>query len=322
MPFAGIAGHANAILSIKRILNSGRVAHAYLFSGPEGVGKKKVATAFVEALFCASREGCGACISCRKIASGNHPDIHTLEPDGQFIKVDQVRALQKDLAFRPYEAPRKACIIDGADRFNQSSGNSLLKTLEEPPGNALIILLASTLDAVLPTIRSRCQQISFSGVPVDEISGYLESTGIDHDSARVAASLADGSIAKAVSLCSEELMAERADVIARACSLSGRNMNDLFSFGEMFDKDREKTLKSLEILTSFWRDMLHLASGSCAVVNSDLSALLERETCRRSTEALLRGLESLGKTRQAILRNANVRLAMDVLSMQLGATNK
>lgn len=317
MPFAGIAGHANAILSIGRILNSGRVAHAYLFSGPEGVGKKKVATAFIEALFCASGEGCGACISCRKIASGNHPDIHTLEPDGQFIKVDQVRALQKDLAFRPYEAPRKACIIDGADRFNQSSGNSLLKTLEEPPGNALIILLASTLDAVLPTIRSRCQQISFSGVPVDEISGYLESTGIDQDSARVAASLADGSIAKAISLCSEELMAERADVIARACSISVKNMNDLFSFGELFDKDREKTLKSLEILTSFWRDMMHLASGSCAVVNSDLRVLLERETCRRSREALLRGLESLVKTRQAILRNANVRLAMDVLGMQL-----
>jgi len=317
MPFAEIAGHANAINAIKRILNSGRVAHAYLFSGPDGVGKKKVATAFIEALFCEKREGCGACISCRKIASGNHPDIHTLEPDGQFIKVDQVRALQKELAFRPYEAPRKACIIDGADRFNLSSGNSLLKTLEEPPGNALIILLASNIETVLPTIRSRCQQISFGGVPVAEIAAYLESAGIDHDSARVAASLADGSIAKAASLCSEELMAERADVIARACSLSANNMNDLFSFGELFDKDREKTLKFLEILTSFWRDMLHLASGSCEVVNSDLSPLLERETSRRSAEVLLRGLESLGKTRQAILRNANVRLAMDVLSMQL-----
>lgn len=322
MPFDEIAGHTNAIFNIRRILKSGRVAHAYLFSGPEGIGKKKVATAFIEALFCETGAGCGSCISCRKIASGNHPDIHSLEPDGQFIKVDQVRALQKDLAYRPYEAPRKACIIDGADRFNPSSGNSLLKTLEEPPGNALIILLASNIEAVLPTIRSRCQQVTFSGVPADEISAYLERTGIDHDSARVAASLADGSIAKATSLCSEELMAERADVIARACSLSGKNMIDLFAFGELFDKDREKTLKSLEILTGFWRDMLHLASGSCDVVNSDLSTLLERETCRRSTEALLRDIENLGKTRQAILRNANVRLSMDVLGMQLGAANK
>ena len=317
MPFTGIAGHFGAISTIRRILGSGRIAHAYLFSGPEGVGKKKVATAFVEALFCGKAEGCGECISCRKILSGNHPDIHVLEPDGQFIKVDQVRALQKDLAYKPYEAPRKACIIDGADRFNPSSGNSLLKTLEEPPGNALMILLASNIDAVLPTIRSRCQQISFSGVPADEITGFLESSGIDSDSARVAASLSGGSIARALSLCSEEIMAERADLIARACNLSGNSMTDLFSFGELFDKDREKTLQTLEILTSFWRDMLHLSSGSCDVVNKDLSPLLERETSKRSTEALLRGIESLARTRQAILRNANVRLSMDVLSMQL-----
>jgi DNA polymerase-3 subunit delta' len=317
MPFTEIAGHANAIRAIKRILKSGRVAHAYLFSGPEGVGKQKVATAFVEALFCEKGEGCGVCISCRKIASGNHPDIHLLEPDGQFIKVDQVRALQKELAYRPYEAPRKVCIIDGADKFNLSSGNSLLKTLEEPPGNALMILLAANLEAVLPTIRSRCQLIPFTGVPLAEISAYLERTGIDPDSARVAASLADGSIAKAAALCSEDLMAERAGIIARACSLSGKNMNELFSFGELFDKDREKTLKSLELLTSFWRDMLHLASGAQTVVNSDLADLLQRETCRRSSDSLLRGLESLDKTRQAILRNSNVRLAMDVLSMQL-----
>lgn len=317
MPFTGIAGHSGVISTIRRILGSGRIAHAYLLSGQEGIGKKKVATAFIEALFCGRCEGCGECPSCRKLASGNHPDLHLLEPDGQFIKVDQVRALQKDLAYRPYEAPRKACIIDGADRFNQSSGNSLLKTLEEPPGNALMILLASTVDAVLPTIRSRCQQISLAGVPDSEVAGYLEKTGIDPGSARVAASLSGGSIARAISLCSEEIMTERADVITRACSLSGKSMTDLFSFGELFDKDREKTLQALEILTSFWRDMLHLRSGYFDIVNSDLSPLLERETSRRSTEALLRGIENLARTRQTILRNANVRLAMDVLSMQL-----
>jgi len=317
MSFKDVAGHSSAILNLKRLLGSGRVAHAYLFSGPEGVGKKKVATAFIEAFFCGKTEGCGECISCRKIQSGNHPDIHTLEPDGQFIKVDQVRALQKDLAFRPYEAARKACIIDGADRFNPSSGNSLLKTLEEPPGNALMILLASSIETVLPTIRSRCQQISFSGVPAEEIAVFLQKTGVDSDSARVAASLAEGSIARALNLCNEEIMAVRSNVISRACNLSGENMADIFSFGELFDKDREKTVKALEILTSFWRDLLHLANGSSDVVNSDLSLLLQREISRRSTETLLRDIESLGKTRQAILRNANVRLSMDVLGMQL-----
>lgn len=172
MPFTGIAGHSVPLATISKILGSGRIAHAYLFSGPEGIGKKKVALAFIEALFCGKAEGCGHCISCRKIQSGNHPDIHTLEPDGQFIKVDQVRSLQKELSFRPYEAPRKVCIIDGADRFNQSSGNSLLKTLEEPPGNALMILLAANIDSVLPTIRSRCQQISFPEYPLTKSAAF------------------------------------------------------------------------------------------------------------------------------------------------------
>jgi DNA polymerase-3 subunit delta' len=112
-------------------------------------------------------------------------------------------------------------------------------------------------------------------------------------------------------------MTERSDIITTACNLSLKNMVHLFSFGEQFDKDREKSLQMLEILTSFWRDMLHLACGSFDIVNSDLSTILERETSRRSGEALLRGIENLGKTRQALLRNANVRLSMDILSMQL-----
>jgi len=319
MPFTGIAGHGKNIAIIRRILGSGRIAHAYLFSGPDGVGKKKVATAFIEALFCGRDEGCGECRSCRKAASGNHPDIHLLEPDGQFIKIDQVRALQKELAYRPYEAVRKACIIDGADRFNQSSGNALLKTLEEPPGNALIILLASSVDAVLPTIRSRCQQILFSGVPADEIAGLLAANNIDADSARVAASLSEGSVARALALCSEEIMKEGSAVINSACNLSPKNMIELFAFGEKLDKDREKALQTLDILISFWRDMLHLRSGSAEIVNSDLLPLLDKETARHSTELLLLGVEHMGRTRQAILRNANVRLAMDVLCMQLAA---
>lgn len=317
MPFSAIAGHGGIKAAIGRILASDRIAHAYLFSGPDGVGKKLMAAAFIEALFCGRSEGCGECPSCRKMASGNHPDLHLLQPDGQFIKVDQVRELQKELAYRPYEAPRKACIIDGADRFNQSSGNSLLKTLEEPPGNALMILVASSAEAVLPTIRSRCQQIAFSGIPAGEIAAFLEKGGTDPGTAAVAASLAEGSIARALSLCSEEIMAERSELIRRACGLSAKSMIELFSFGEQFDKDREKALQALEILTSFWRDMLHLASGTSAVVNGDLPDLLQREASKRSTEAILSGIEHMGRTRQAVLRNANVRLAMDVLAMQL-----
>ncbi|HXC93790.1 MAG TPA: DNA polymerase III subunit delta', partial [Geobacteraceae bacterium] len=101
MPFSGISGHKRNISVLNRILGSGRIAHAYLFSGPSGVGKELVAFNFIKAVFCQNGSACGTCPSCRKLESGNHPDLHRVEPDGQFIKIDQIRALQKELGYRP-----------------------------------------------------------------------------------------------------------------------------------------------------------------------------------------------------------------------------
>jgi DNA polymerase-3 subunit delta' len=317
MPFREIVGHSKSIAILQRIVTSGRIAHAFLFIGPEGTGRKMCAQAFIAALFCGKEDACGDCPSCRKLAAGSHPDLHTLEPDGQFIKIDQIRSLQRELAYRPYEAPRKACIIDGADRLNQSSGNALLKTLEEPPGNALLILLATTVDNVLPTIRSRCQQLLFSGIATEEIETFLRNRGTDAETAQVAASLADGSITRGLALCSEEIMANRTAIITAACNLHRQEMLPLFTLGEMFDKDREKSTQAIELLTSFWRDMLLLRCGSGQVVNRDMLPLLQQESAKRSERTLMDNIEQLDRTRGAILRNANVRLALDVLSMRL-----
>lgn len=317
MPFHDIIGNRKSIEIIGRVLTSGRAAHAYLFSGPEGVGRKKTALAFVEALFCTGQEGCGTCPSCRKLAAGNHPDLHIIEPDGQFIKIDQVRDLQKELSYRPYEAPRKAAIIDGADRLHPAAGNALLKTIEEPPGSAILILLATSGEKVLPTIRSRCQQLLFNGIPQEEILSFLVGQGQTPETAKVAAALADGSISRALALCNEELMADRAAIINAACHLTRNNMAALFGFGELFDKDRDKATQTLDLLLSFWRDMLLLQHGSRQVVNSDLLLLLEKETTKRAGRRLLGEIEYLGHTRNALLRNANVRLAMDMLAMNL-----
>jgi len=317
MSFRDIIGHDRSISILKRIVSSGRIAHAYLFIGPEGTGRKKSAEAFIAALFCGSDDACGSCPACRKLAAGSHPDLHLVEPDGQFIKIEQVRLLQRELAYRPYEAPRKACIIDGADRLNQSSGNALLKTLEEPPGSALMILLATTTDNVLPTIRSRCQQLLFSGISTEEIEKFLLAGGASADTAQVAASLADGSISRALALCNEDIMANRSSIVTAACGLSRQEMQPMFALGEMLDKEREKASQALELLTSFWRDMLLLRSGSAQVVNKDLLPLLQREAEKRTETVILENIEQLGRTRSAILRNANVRLALDVLCMKL-----
>lgn len=166
MPFSEILGHERVVDLLLRSLRSGKTGHAYIFEGPSGCGRRKSALALVQALFCGAGgdDACGVCPSCRKVASGNHPDIHVVEPlpDKRDISISQLRDVQRDLAMRPYEAPRSACIIEPADRMNTNSANSFLKTLEEPPGNAIIILITENADMLLPTIRSRCQLVHFA----------------------------------------------------------------------------------------------------------------------------------------------------------------
>jgi DNA polymerase III subunit delta' len=315
--FSEIVGHERNIAVLQRILGSTKLAHAYLFAGIEGCGKKKTALALITAAFCGGSEGCGSCPSCRKMAAISHPDLHLVEPDGAFIKIDQVRDLQKELAYRPYEAPRKACIIDGADRLNPAAGNALLKTLEEPPGNALLILLATSIDNVLPTIRSRCQGLLFQGLPEQAIGDYLVHQGVPSATAQVSAALADGSLAKALNLSSADFMAERTTLLTAVSGVTLAKISDLFAVAEKFDKDREAAINSLDLLLSFWRDMLHLRSGADGIINQDLLPHLEREAADRSEQAIMAQIGMITDTRRALQRNANVRLAMDVLLMNL-----
>ncbi len=317
MPFAGILGQDNNIAVLSRSLAADRIAHAYLFEGIEGCGKKKTALAFIEAVFCGKSEGCGHCPSCRKIASGQHPDLHLVEPDGAFIKIDQIRELQKNLAFRPFEAPKKACLIDAADRLNPAAGNALLKTLEEPPGNALMVLITANPGGVLPTILSRCQRLHFSALSEATVAALLRETGADQEDARIAASLSGGSIRKALEIGTQKALEERKSFLERICSLSLREIAPLFATAEELAGDREKALELLELLIAFLRDMLLLTGESREVVNSDLLPLIEREAAGLSGGEIMERIDQVAETRRAIQSNVNPRLALEVLFMRL-----
>jgi DNA polymerase-3 subunit delta' len=317
MPFAGILGQDNNIALLSRSLAAGKIASAYLYEGIEGCGKKKTALAFIEAIFCGGNEGCGHCPSCRKIAGYQHPDLHLVEPDGAYIKIDQIRELQRALAFRPFEAPKKACIIEAADRLNPAAGNALLKTLEEPPGNAILILITANPDGVLPTILSRCQRLRFAPLAEATVESLLREMGSVPEVARVVASLAGGSMGKAIEIGEETALHERKNFLARVCSLSMDDISPLFAFAEEMATDKENTLELLELLTAFLRDALLLHSGSRDVVNSDLFQLLERETGSFSGRGIMERIRHVAETRSAIMSNVNARLALEVLFMRL-----
>jgi DNA polymerase-3 subunit delta' len=211
-----IIGNERAIGLIRSSIEQGRVAHAYLFAGPPGVGKELVAREFAKALNCDRQEThpCNGCVSCRKIDHGTHPDVLWFRPAGamRMIRVEQVAEFLQAASLKPYEGRWKIFVLVDADRLNVPSQNKVLKTLEEPAAGTVIILTSAVPEALLPTIRSRCQRITFHPIPREAVEQYLiEHRGADPERAVVAASLARGSLAAAI-----EYLDERAGQRRRA----------------------------------------------------------------------------------------------------------
>jgi DNA polymerase-3 subunit delta' len=321
VPFAEIKGHDRIIEVLQRSLHSGKTAHSYLFEGVSGCGRKKTALTLIQALFCAALpdDACGVCPSCRKISSGNHPDIHYIEPlpDKRDISIEQLRELQHILSLRPYEAPRKACIIDPAERMSVNAANSLLKTLEEPPGNALIILLTENAGMLLSTVRSRCQVIRFAPLSPEHLLALLEQSGMTHESAALVAPMSGGSLQRAAELDNEALVARREAVLSRVSHLSLNRIATVFDAAEELSGNRDATLELLDLLLSFFRDAVHLSAGNGEIVNRTVKPAIEAIAAQRSLPRNLEILARIYATRRDVQRNANPKLALDHLFMTI-----
>lgn len=317
MPFSAIRGQDRAIGILRRSVASGRVAHAYLFEGPDGCGKMLTAISLVAYLFCRSDEPCGSCPACRKLAGGQHPDLHILGPEKGVIKIDRVRQLQLELSLRPVEAPKKVCIVSQADRMNHAAANAFLKTLEEPPGSAVIILLSDTPTALLPTILSRCQRLRFDPLPTETVAELLVSRGIPTEQAQSAAQLAGGSMAKALAILQEGFLARRREIVEQVIGLTPRNFAVMTATAERLGHDREQAQEVVEVLTLFFRDVMLLRHGSGPQVNDDLIGNAALTAAALPTRAILERLDALSRAGQALLRNVNPRLTLEVLFMTL-----
>ena len=321
MPFADIAGHERIVEVFRRSVRSGKISHSYIFEGVPGSGRRKTALALIQAIFCpaVADDACGVCPSCRKIASGNHGDIHFVEPlpDKRDISIDQLREIQRELSLRPYEAPRKACILEPAERMSVNAANSLLKTLEEPPGNAIIILLSENADMLLPTIRSRCQLIRFSPLSPENIRLLLEKSGMPPDDAGLLAPMSEGSMQRAGELDNDTLSARREVLITHLFALDIGRIGSVFDMAEELAGNRDETLASLDLLLSFARDAVHLLAGCPDIVNMSIRAALETFVARCTLESALQILGAITETRRAVQRNANNKLALDCLFMKM-----
>ena len=331
MSWAAIVGQPLAVRLLRQAVSGGKVAHAYLFVGPAGVGKRTVAMELAKSLNCLAPlpEGgaCDACASCRKISAVPivHPDLRVISPEGRFIKTDQIRELQEEMYARPNEGRMRVAIIDGADRMNAESANRLLKLLEEPPGYAILILLTHNLSGVLPTLISRCQVVNFPPLNPEDVAGVLRDRfGLDAGQAKLYSALAGGSIGRALALSQDEGMAARRD---HSCELLQKlaEMDDLALIGqaELLDKDKEHLDDWFDLATAWLRDALVLAqTGSTQLVmNTDRMNVVRSLADHFGSANILDMLSAITEVRGNLQRNANSRLALDVLMLRLGESS-
>ena len=260
MKFSAVEGHDRPITILKRALTNKTLAHGYLFSGEAGIGKRMTALALAAAVNCGNAGpdgGCGECPSCRKVASGGHPDVHLVAPDGDEIKIDQVRQIQADLSLRPFEGEKKVLIVDGVESMNAASANAFLKTLEEPPGDALIVLVTSMPQSLLPTIRSRCQEIRFLPLPRRTLAQALvRRRGLAEGDAWFLAALSQGSMGRALEMDLAGEKAAREEIMALWSGLGSMSPGEALARAEALAKERERLEQLLDIGVEWLRDAL------------------------------------------------------------------
>jgi DNA polymerase-3 subunit delta' len=322
--FKEIEGHDRPVTILKRALTNNTLAHAYLFSGEEGIGKKMTALSLAAAVNCRNAGpdgGCGQCPSCRKVAAFVHPDVHVLSADGDEIKIDQVRQIQAEFALKPFEGTKKILIVDGAENMNQASSNAFLKTLEEPQGEALIVLISPLPQSLLPTIRSRCQEIRFLPLPRPVLAqALMRKRNLSEEDAWFLAALAQGSMGRGLAMDLEQEKTAREDLIGLWSGLAQMNAGEVIAQAEAFSKDRERLERLLDIGFEWIRDALVFReTGDEKLLANGRGKDLYRQWIERfSLQRMLSDMELLTASRGLLERRVSTQLVAENLLMKLG----
>jgi DNA polymerase III subunit delta' len=322
MGFSEIIGHEKQLETLRQSLLNGRLHHAYLFIGPDGIGKRTLGMAMAQAIHCAELENdfCGGCGACRAIQAGNHADVRVLQPmtNKKDISIQQVRELEKTLSLRSFSGRHKVAIIDPATLMNWAAQNALLKTLEEPPQGCVLILIASNAGGLLPTVRSRAFALSFGPLPRQLIIDFLIRKGKTREQAEFLAVLAMGSLGTASKIDKEKMIEKRLEWMKTLVSLRAGDYRAALNAAEALAGNREETLKFLEWAGLWYRDLLsfRIAHTPNQVVNVDMLPQIKEQSAAMEENDLFSLLSKTGEASQLIQRNLNRRMVLEDLLLR------
>jgi DNA polymerase-3 subunit delta' len=325
-----IVGHEHAIDILRRTLAAQQVRHAYLFTGPQRIGKTVLARRFAQTLLCtggpdpqvAPLDPCNTCLACRKVLHENHPDVHIIArpPDKQAILIEQIRELQSDSARRKLEGRRNIFIIPDAQDMNLQAANCLLKTLEEPESDVVLLLTVPDAGLLLPTILSRVQLISMQLLTSTQIKNALvQQWEVESGEADLIASLAAGRMGWAIEAAEDdEMLEERKAQLDMLTKIPATSRVQRFDLVQRLGTDSEKVRSLLDLWLLWWRDLV-LAANNCLdlTVNVDMRDLLKTQASKIGSVEAERMVRTILQTIEALGQNVNTRVALEVLMLDM-----
>ena len=324
-----LLGHEWAVDMLRQHAAHDEIRHAYLFCGPPGLGRRTLALRLAQALNCtkplAPGVPCGLCRDCKQIEAMQHPDMSVIQAldgdnqpkEGGTLKVDQIREVQRSLSLKPYQSKYRVALFLRFQEANDNAANALLKTLEEAPAHAILLLTADTPEQLLPTINSRCEILRLRPLPIEAVTADLIYRGVDEERARLLAHISGGRPGYARRLVDDVTLLEKRD----------ERLNDLqtllpaarvekFAYADKLSKDKDAMRQANTIWLSYWRDvMLRVAGAETPLINIDRNMEIELLAGRLTLSTARRVVSDLENALEKMDRNVNSRLLAEVLLM-------
>ncbi|HCR70573.1 MAG TPA: DNA polymerase III subunit delta' [Anaerolineae bacterium] len=320
-----LLGHEWAVDMLRQHVARGDIRHAYLLSGSPGIGKRTLALRLAQALNCekpiSAGTPCFTCRTCKQIDSMAHPDLTIIqaETEGGTLKVEQVRDIQRTLNLKPYQSQYRVAIFLRFHEANANAANALLKTLEEAPSHAILILTAENPEQLLPTINSRCEILRLRPLPIEAITNDLIHKGLDEDSARLLAHISGGRPGFARKLVDDvNLLEKRDEQLNDLQTLLPAARVEKFAYADKLAKDKDIMRQTILVWLSYWRDvLLRVAGAETPLINIDRNMEIEFLAGRLDLSSARKVVSNLEGVLEKMDRNVNSRLLAEVLLLDL-----